>query len=294
MEQKTSRFDTGNHSDLHSEMQKIQDGYAFRTRIMEAISHRGKAASEPQEILDIIQKYREPEIYRELLFCLFHQTFDVSEAQVIWKQIVRHKEILTKQLSRDPGLKVAALDLFENLSNRLKNLKLIEAQKLQSIAQTSLTDSLTSLYNKKTFEKRLESEMRRTHRYKRDLSLILFDIDHFKIFNDTYGHPTGDMLLSRLGQLILENLRESDTAFRYGGEEFAIILVETEKNSAFRYAQRFRQLVEKTNFENLTITISVGCSQMLNRKDTPSSLIQRTDRALYKARQQGRNCVCLL
>ncbi|MEW6042081.1 MAG: GGDEF domain-containing protein, partial [Elusimicrobiota bacterium] len=88
--------------------------------------------------------------------------------------------------------------------------------------------------------------------------------------------------------------RESDSAFRFGGEEFAIILVESNKKDSMRYSQRLRNLIEKTDFEGFTITISVGCSEFKNKTDSPKSLVKRVDMALYKAKKRGRNGVCAL
>jgi diguanylate cyclase (GGDEF)-like protein len=259
---------------------------------METISQGSGAENENDEIMEIINRYQEPEIYRELLFCLTNHHFELDSAQELWQTIVHHKEDLTKILGRDPGLKVAALDLLENVKGRLKNLKLIESKKIQFIAKTSLKDQLTSLYNRKTFENRLESEVKRARRYRRNLSLLLIDIDHFKNINDTRGHQAGDVVLMGIGRIILENLRESDSAYRYGGEEFAIVLVESNKKNAAKYAERLRSLIQRTAFEEISVTISVGCSQLKNRKDTPQSFVKRVDDALYKAKQTGRNRVC--
>jgi diguanylate cyclase (GGDEF)-like protein len=164
--------------------------------------------------------------------------------------------------------------------------------KLQSLATT---DAMTGLINRRQFNVRLEAESARVRRYQHSLSLALFDIDDFKKINDLYGHPTGDRILSELGKLISQNVRESDIPARYGGEEFALILPETAKNQAAELLERLRLLVEETVFclpdNPMTITISVGVQQMENLQSPVYELIAQADAALYEAKRTGKNRV---
>ena len=160
------------------------------------------------------------------------------------------------------------------------------------------TDGLTDLYNHRTFQGRLAQEVDRANRYARPLSLVMIDVDHFKIYNDTYGHPQGDMVLRELAYLLREASRTSDVVARYGGEEFAIILPETDRVSAQKIGQRLCEQVELHPFpgeERLpggTLTISVGVATY-TRASTKEALVQRADTALYSAKRAGRNRVCV-
>ncbi|MEB3286551.1 MAG: GGDEF domain-containing protein [Vampirovibrionales bacterium] len=164
--------------------------------------------------------------------------------------------------------------------------------RLQSLAAT---DGLTGLINRRQFNHQLHSEIARARRHKKPLSLALFDIDDFKKINDMYGHPVGDRILKELGQLVLENVRESDTPARYGGEEFALILPETRQAEAYELLERLRALVEKTVFclpdNPITATISVGVAQLDAKELNAFDLVEISDTALYEAKKQGKNRV---
>lgn len=130
--------------------------------------------------------------------------------------------------------------------------------------QLSITDGLTNLYNRRHFELTFDREFKRARRYKSDLSIAVIDIDLFKSFNDTYGHSCGDYVLKELAYLLVENFRQTDIIFRYGGEEFVILLTETPLENAMIPLERLRREVENNNFrykgQNLKVTISGGIS----------------------------------
>ncbi|MAT43315.1 MAG: hypothetical protein CL609_13325 [Anaerolineaceae bacterium] len=155
-------------------------------------------------------------------------------------------------------------------------------------------DGLTGLPNRRRFDKRLSEEMQRTLRYKQTTSLIFFDIDHFKRFNDTYGHLVGDDVLKELSIILNQNLRMIDIPARYGGEEFAVILPQTSAIDAYLVAERLRQAVEINRFSknnNLQVTISLGVASAPEHAETPEQIISAADKALYKAKNTGRNKV---
>ena len=130
--------------------------------------------------------------------------------------------------------------------------------------QLSITDGLTNLYNRRHFELTFDREFKRARRYKSDLSIAVIDIDLFKSFNDTYGHSCGDYVLKELAYLLVENFRQTDIIFRYGGEEFVILLTETPLENAMIPLERLRREIENNNFrykgQNLKVTISGGIS----------------------------------
>jgi two-component system cell cycle response regulator len=156
-------------------------------------------------------------------------------------------------------------------------------------------DALTNLRNRHLFNDEIRKEFDRAKRYKRDLSLVMFDIDNFKQFNDTYGHQMGDYVLQELGVIVQANVRSNDIGARYGGEEFAIILPETSLEGSLIQAERLRQSVEQHPYScsetKLIITVSVGISSMEECIRTCDELIKAADDALYAAKRNGRNCV---
>ena len=168
-------------------------------------------------------------------------------------------------------------------------------QKLQKLATT---DGLTKLYNSRSFYSQLELEVDRYNRYKHPLSLLLLDIDNFKEFNDNFGHLEGDKVLVRFSQIIKSCLRINDSAYRYGGEEFTVILPETNGDEAKTVAQRIRSSLETEKFKpipdrNAKITISIGVTQYFPKEEL-SAFIRRADKAMYLSKKNGRNRVSVL
>ncbi len=161
--------------------------------------------------------------------------------------------------------------------------------------QLSIKDGLTGIYNHRYFEEILSKEFARVKRYARPISLLMIDLDHFKKFNDTYGHPTGDYILKQLSALLSKFVRSVDFVARYGGEEFSIILFETEKQDAIKSADRLVRLVRQKKFPpieglpELSITISVGVANYPQDAKTRETLVKKADDALYQAKTTGRD-----
>jgi len=157
-------------------------------------------------------------------------------------------------------------------------------------------DRVLGIFNKQHLLTKLDEEIRRCRRYDNELSLILFDVDHFKRFNDTYGHLAGDRALVQLAGLVKQNIRDTDILCRYGGEEFAIIMPHTNLQQAYVVAEHTRALVAKipVNHDNIriAITISLGIASFKadsTRPYTKELMIAQADKALYQAKQNGRN-----
>lgn len=168
----------------------------------------------------------------------------------------------------------------------------------KNIKNMTITDGLTSVYNHKYIIGLVNQEFSRAKRYKHNISIIMFDIDFFKKINDTFGHQTGDVVLREIAAIINRAIRKSDVVGRYGGEEFTIILPETDTNDALLFAERLREKVESYNFFNpsdpLKITASMGVATFpAHGMDDPKSFIKCADQALYAAKESGRNRVCV-
>lgn len=157
----------------------------------------------------------------------------------------------------------------------------------------SVTDGLTGLYNRRHFENSIEREFMRVKRYPADLSLAMLDIDFFKKINDTYGHQFGDYVLKQVANLVNGSFRKTDMIYRYGGEEFVIILTETPIENALIPLERLREKVESFKFsyngQETNVTISIGLSCYNKDLTSYNMLIESTDKALYHAKQTGRN-----
>jgi two-component system cell cycle response regulator len=166
----------------------------------------------------------------------------------------------------------------------------------EEIYRLTTIDGLTQIFNKRYFVETLEREIARSHRYRRELSLVMFDIDHFKKVNDSYGHLAGDYVLKHLAQTVKTRIRREDCFARYGGEEFAIVLPEIDGLNAKPFAEKIRQLVEATDFRfentSMPVTISMGVATLDGESVDPQALIKRADDRLYEAKSSGRNCVC--
>lgn len=164
------------------------------------------------------------------------------------------------------------------------------------LEELSVRDGLTGLYNRRELEKRLHQEIQRARRYRRSLSVLMLDIDHFKNVNDHYGHQAGDEVLITVADLIQLNVRPVDVVCRYGGEEVAIILPETDAAGARTVAERIRGTVEDSvtttpQGDTVHVTVSIGLAVFPRDGDTAASLIHAADQALYAAKQEGRNLV---
>lgn len=165
------------------------------------------------------------------------------------------------------------------------------------LKDTSIRDDMTGCYNRRYFESMLDSEIERSRRYKRPLSLTIFDIDHFKDFNDKYGHAFGDEILKNIGVLLRKMTRGSDTVYRYGGEEFSVILPETNNKKAHKCAERIREKIYSNIFcikgKRLKIAISGGVSGFDKELLSKKRLVTMADKALYQAKKTGRNKIAL-
>jgi diguanylate cyclase (GGDEF)-like protein len=186
-----------------------------------------------------------------------------------------------------------AVTMSEHIAMALSNLRLHETLRSQSIR-----DPLTGLFNRRFMEESLELEIRRASRNQRPLGMIMIDLDHFKYFNDTFGHEAGDLLLKELGSLLKGNIRGEDIACRYGGEEFTLILPEGTGTVTLQRAEFFREAIQRLDVHHRghplgKITASMGVAVFPDHGRTAESLINAADKALYRSKAAGRDCVTL-
>ena len=226
---------------------------------------------------------------------------DIPSRAVICVPILWHNRVMgTINVNDESGIRifddhdVELLSLFANQAAiAMENARLFE-----EVQRLAVTDSLTGLANRRALEERLEEELRRAQRYHHLLSVLMIDIDHFKQYNDTHGHPAGDLILQRIARLVRAQVRETDSVARYGGEEFIVLLPETPQASALDVAEKIRAAIAATAFPQAEtqpggkLTISLGAATWLGQIADARDLIRQADDALYRAKRAGRNCVC--
>lgn len=190
-------------------------------------------------------------------------------------------------------------ELLARIQRSLKIRRLIDHVLAESaeLQRLSLTDSLTQLHNHRFFHERLQEEFRRAQRYDDPVSLILADLDHFKSINDRFGHIVGDEVLREVGQVLKKSTRETDLIARYGGEEFAVILPKTHLSGSLTVAERIMKELATLRAGpsgSIQVTASQGVSGYPNRSViSADQLLATADQALYRAKREGRNRICL-
>jgi diguanylate cyclase (GGDEF)-like protein len=186
-----------------------------------------------------------------------------------------------------------AMAVAEQISLSIANLRLQESLRAQS-----LRDPLTGLFNRRYLETSLERDLARAIRRSQPLAVLMIDVDHFKAFNDAHGHDAGDAVLSALGELLASLSRNEDVACRYGGEEFTVVLQEADAALALDRAEEIRRAAHSLDLQYRhqslgTITLSIGIASYPQHGDSPEQLLKRADRALYVAKNGGRDRVCV-
>ena len=233
-------------------------------------------------------------LYSSLLYLLTHLNFTERQAARHWKKVLTHRDGLRESIGRDPGLRVAILDYFVNISRELRNPKVIELAIYERTERSAVTDGLTGLYNHAFFLQALRQEVLRSKRHGLRAALMLLDLDNFKRVNDERGHVEGDRVLMKAAAVVREGVREIDVAARYGGEEFAVLLPDTSRLGAFVVAERIRRRIEDRFARGrAVVTISGGIAVFPDDAATPADLIVQADAGLYGAKAAGKNRILL-
>jgi diguanylate cyclase (GGDEF)-like protein len=196
-----------------------------------------------------------------------------------------------------------AMDKLELIHKNRSLMKDLEQSNMlmehanEALREMAITDGLTGLFNHRHFKDFMKTELTRAERYGRPLCLLMMDVDRFKDYNDTHGHPAGDEVLKALAGIITARLRDVDCSARYGGEEFAVLLPETDRESGKLVAEDIRAQVEKYPFPGResqpsgTLTVSIGVAEFPADSADPEALLKKADEALYRAKDEGRNKV---
>lgn len=274
-----------------SDLEQIYDAYLSQLKTSERIDKVGaRVVGEIDDVLKLIaDALGMSASYGASLDGASQKLISVDNREEL-KTIVESLAKATREMRASNRALEERLALSKNEIGHLQH-------SLEAIRAESLTDPLTGLGNRKYFDRSIETAVASAHESGQPLSLLLFDIDHFKSFNDSYGHLTGDQVLRLVGISLKQNIKGQDITARYGGEEFAVLLPSTGLRQALTVADHIRRAVmskelkKKSTGEILgRVTISVGVS-LLKPSDDPDSLIERADACLYSAKRNGRNRV---
>ena len=256
----------------------------------------GDVAVTPREFQEILRGFprgAEDLLYSELLYQITLRRFDEKEAAELWRLIARHKERLNAELKRDAESHVALLDYLTNKQPRVRAVRILSGPEFDDVMAQVNMDALTSVYNRGCFAAQLARELERAQRYSAKVSLLMLDIDNFKLYNDTRGHVAGDEALKAVAACLQATARVTDLVCRYGGDEFAIICPRTVKHDALTLADRLRKavknlgLVPDVRTAAEPITLSVGVASYPDDADAPKALIECADQALYRAKDEA-------
>jgi len=306
---------------LGEDMLKVRDDHELYRRQRESLVSENESLEEENRKLkitleEIVALY---EITKEICKYLEEDKIFISFKEQL-KRHVAFEDCLSirpdEDLGKYKGYIILPLEINKNISGYLaaagiapkdnEKFNILAQQYIlgfkrailyHQVQELAITDSLTSIFTRKHYLERLDEEIDYSKKFIYPLSLLMIDIDHFKDYNDRYGHLVGDAILRVVAKIIKDNLRQIDLIGRYGGEEFSVALTNTDKNGAILAAERIRQAVGanivKVYDEELKVTISIGISVFSDDTQEAGALIENSDSALYKAKEAGRNRVCL-
>lgn len=278
------------NSFIFGHLERMSAGPTIDMEFVRALAGDCPMSPSQQQFLEAEKRHRGIKLYADVMFILTQNSYSPAQARQLWFEILNHRKTINEALQRNVGITVACLDYLANIHRSQKTLKVIDAKKLDAIARLSTRDMLTGLQSRASFQVALTEEFSKYKRYGNEFTLLMLDIDDFKKINDTYGHPYGDHVLTRVSHLINQHVRTVDIAARYGGEELAILLPQTNLIEAYQMADRLCTAVSKCHFQR-TVTVSIGVATCPLHGKTSETLVQAADKALYQAKREGKNQV---
>lgn len=248
-----------------------------------------------EDRLEKLQTNNEGGIYADLFRILANIEISEEESRAYWKELREHARGMEQQLGRSVSVRVALMDYMVSRNCLVESPTIIEYETFHDLVQQTIFDDLTGVYNRRYFESALSREFKRHQRHDRPFSLLVFDLDNFKNYNDSFGHPAGDAVLRQVGRAMKQCFRVEDTSCRIGGEEFSVLFPETEPGKALLAVERFQTVLLEETAELIgpPMTISGGISCLpasRARQDYhEEKLFTLADNALYEAKKAGKN-----
>lgn len=254
-----------------------------------------------QTLSSLAKAHPDMEVYRNYFYLLTHLEFEEADAVRHWDEFKNYHARFEKDLGYPIDTRITTLSYFINENKQLISPKIIEMKVFQSTQDKVILDELTSLYNYRHFRQCIKAEMQSAVEREETLSLIIVDIDDFKHINDDYGHLAGDGILRQIAMLMKSAISNQGQTFRYGGEEFAVIVPRAGKQEVYDIANKLCEKIAEHAFINensaprheMSVTASLGIAAYPQDCDNSDALIENADKALYNAKGSGKNIVCL-
>lgn len=264
--------------------------------------HLKAADGDRNELIKRVAQQSEPVTVVDVTGRKDYQPMRPSTKAVLLVPMIAHGKIIGVLLAESPkqGFFTNKDEKMVSVVARSAAMAIDNAMLHRKMEELTITDELTGIYNYRYFTQKLKEEQRRAERYSSPLSLIMLDVDWFKKFNDTYGHEVGNIVLKGITGVIKKCIRDVDILARYGGEEFVVLLPQTPKVEVSRIGERIRQQIEEASFgggndlPELKVTVSIGVTSFPENAKPYDELLSTADKALYKAKDAGKNLVCVI
>lgn len=273
---------------------KIAGKHEINIKMIEVLSGDSKGSSSDNKLIEQYKKELGDAFYVEVIYFLTHILIkSPGEARKTFDKIVKHKKHVESKLNRNISIQVAILDYFRNQKEMMNDYTIIKEAKITSLAKSAVLDPGSKIYDKRILFHDLDSKIQQIKRYGGKFSILFIDVDKLKRINDSFGHVAGDKAIEIIVAAMLSHRRESDTVYRFGGDEFVMLLPDCVKGNAQLIATKLFESVRKSSFragkETVDIAISIGVS-FFNKSnvDNVKSLLEAADAALYKAKRSGR------
>ena len=278
-------------------VENVENIKPLRESIIGFMKNHGEDEEKFLQELEHIARSEGDLIFPVLLNVFTQLDFSENEAKEIWEGILKHRKEMSDSFKRQVNLLTAICDYFLTIKKSFNYPKVVELKVFEEANHFSKCDSLTGLYNRGYFEDSLSGEISRARRYDTEFSILFLDLDDFKKVNDTLGHLAGDFVLKKVSNLIIKEKREEDVVARYGGEELVVILPETNKVNTIIKAERIRKKIQDMPLvfdgQKIQISVSGGIATFPQDATEANKLIQCADQALYRAKSEGKNQICL-
>lgn len=276
---------------MPSDLEPTSEATVLEDDLLEALASRPECTGEASHRLQAVLAHRGIHVYSDAIYSLIHVRYDADRARHDWQGLIAHREELRDRLGRDVGLRVAAIDYFVNIVRELGSPRIIHPEILDQLRSEATRDPLTGLGNRRMYREQLAIELSRAARYSTTFVVGVFDLDNFKQVNDAFGHACGDRILKQTAQIMLRSIRKTDLVTRWGGEEFVVLMPQTSLQGGWEVAERIRRTLE-VELADQHVTVSGGLAGYPADGTEESSLFAHADRALYRAKAEGKNRVC--